>query len=252
MGRTLTKNVRESMEAGIRPVRLCVVGADGRFGSSIVRHAASHGCEVTRPIGRGEEPATTRESPFDVVVDVSTVEGVHRACKSAEAHEMPLLECVTSLDASAESALKVLESRIPVLVTSNTSLGIAMVRTLLGGMSSALEGWSVSISETHHAGKVDRPSGTARTIVHDLRTAGRAIDESDVVSHREGEVVGTHEIVFADEQERIVIRHEALDRSIFAMGALRAARWLAAGRRAGRYAIADTLEGSDPSSTVSD
>ena len=72
------------------------------------------------------------------------------------------------------------------------------------------------------------------------------------MSHREGDVVGTHEIVFADEQERIVIRHEALDRSIFAVGALRAARWLAAGRRAGRYAIADTLEGSDPSSTVSD
>lgn len=252
MGRTLTKNVRESIEAGIRPVRLCVVGAEGRLGSSILRHAESQGCEVTRPIGRGEEPATTRERQFDVVLDVSTVEGVHRACSIAEAHEMPLLECVTSLDASAESALKALESRIPVLVASNTSLGIATLRMVLGAVSSALEDWSVSISETHHSNKIDRPSGTARSIVADLQGGGRSVDHADVVSHREGDVVGTHEIVFASAEERIVLRHEAMDRSVFAIGALRAAKWLAVGRAAGRYAIADTLDRADPSSGVTD
>lgn len=252
MGRTLTKNVRESMHAGFRPVRLCLVGADGRLGSSIVRHAESQGCEVTRPIGRGEEPPSTRDGRFDVVVDASTVEGVQRACRIAEAHEMPLLECVTSLDAAAKSALKALEARIPVLVASNTSLGIATVRTLLGTMSNALEGWSVSITETHHSGKVDRPSGTARTIVSDLHAAGRAIDDGDVVSHREGDVIGTHEIVFSNAEERIVLRHEAMDRSVFAIGAIRAAKWLAAGRAAGRYAIADTLDRPDPPSAISD
>ena len=252
MGRTLTKNVHESMDAGFRPVRLCVVGADGRLGSSIVRHAASQGCEVTRPIGRGEEPEATRERRFDVLVDVSTVDGVHRACKIAEAHEMPILECVTSLDEAAKSALKVLETKIPVLVASNTSLGIATVRTLLGAMSNALGDWSVSISETHHSGKVDRPSGTARTIVADLHAAGRAVDDGDVVSHREGDVIGTHEIVFTNAEERIVLRHEAMDRSVFAIGAIRAAKWLAAGRAAGRYAIADTLDRSDPPSAISD
>ena len=252
MGRTLTKNVHESMDAGFRPVRLCVVGADGRLGSSIVRHAASQGCEVTRPIGRGEEPEATRERRFDVLVDVSTVDGVHRACKIAEAHEMPILECVTSLDEAAKSALKVLETKIPVLVASNTSLGIATVRTLLGAMSNALGDWSVSISETHHSGKVDRPSGTAQGIVSDLRAAGRAIDGSHIVSHREGDAVGTHEIVFANDDERVVVRHEALNRSVFAIGALRAAKWLAAGRAAGRYVIADTLDRSDPPAGVSD
>lgn len=245
MGRTLTKNVSESSDDGLPPVRLCVVGADGRLGSSIVRHAAAHGCEVTRRIGRGEERVETRERGFDVVIDASTVAGVQRACGIAEAHEMPLLECVTGLDATAESALKALESRIPVLVASNTSLGIATLRTLLGSISTALDGWSVSISETHHAKKVDRPSGTARMIVSDLQAVGRAIDRGDVVSRREGDVVGTHEIVFANAEERIVLRHEAMDRAIFAIGAIRAAKWLAAGRPAGRYAIADTLDRSE-------
>lgn len=251
MGSTLTKNVHESEEAGINPVRLCVVGAEGRLGASIIRHAESQGCEVTRPIGRSEESATTRECRFDVVVDVSTVEGVHRACSIAEAHEMPLLECVTGLDASAESALKALESRIPLLVASNTCLGIATIRTVLGPLSNALADWSLSISETHHVNKVDHPSGTARSIVSDLQAAGRSVEHADVISHREGDVIGTHEIVFANDRERIVLRHEALDRSVFAIGAIRAAKWLASGRAAGRYAIEDTLDRSEPSSGVS-
>ena len=252
MGRTLTKNVIGSPDADPSPVRMCVVGAEGRLGAAIVRLAEREGCEVTRAIGREAESVEMRERGFDVVVDASTNEGVQCACRIAEAHEMPLLECVTGLDEPAKTALKALESSIPVLIASNTSLGIAAVRSMLDTASRALEGWTVSIEETHHVGKVDRPSGTARTIASDLRSAGRSIDDRDIVSNREGDVIGAHEITFTNEGERITLRHRALDRSIFAIGAIRAAKWLAAGRPAGRYEISDTLEPAAPDRDLSD
>ncbi|MEM8921192.1 MAG: dihydrodipicolinate reductase C-terminal domain-containing protein, partial [Pseudomonadota bacterium] len=111
---------------------------------------------------------------------------------------------------------------------------------------------------THHRAKVDAPSGTALMLgeaaaqgrgasLSDLRTApyhgltgAREPGKIGFAVRRAGGVVGEHEAMFASEFELLSLRHEALDRSIFAHGALHAAKW-AVGQRAGHYNMRDVL-----------
>jgi 4-hydroxy-tetrahydrodipicolinate reductase len=108
-------------------------------------------------------------------------------------------------------------------------------------MASVLGGFSASVSETHHVHKKDAPSGTAkrlRSIIAENKKA--APDEIKVESHRIGEVVGDHTVVFDGKEERIEITHHAKSRSVFARGAVIAAHF-AAGARAGLYGMDEVL-----------
>jgi 4-hydroxy-tetrahydrodipicolinate reductase len=252
MGRTLTKNVDDLFERGSSSVRLCLVGAEGRLGQIVAKLASEHDCEVVATVGRHDStPLPDGHESFDVVVDVSSLEGVHQSVKIAEAHKVPLLECVTGLDESAKNALMMAESKIPVLQAANTAIGMAILRVALRSIGRLTNSWTVTISETHHAQKVDRPSGTARRLAEDLRISGKDIEDDDVLSKRVGEVVGEHKIIFSGEDEVISFQHQALDRRVFARGVLRAACWLAKGHPPGRYSIEDTLgDLGDPSGII--
>ncbi len=101
--------------------------------------------------------------------------------------------------------------------------------------------FEASIVETHHANKVDTPSGTA-IMVRDAVLVGRdPPPDIDIDSFRKGETVGEHEIIFKGAGESISIRHVATDRAIYARGALQAARWLADVDFAGCYDMGDVL-----------
>ena len=242
MGRTLTKNVLDRSKFNPGRIRLCVVGGQGRLGKIVLKTATEHGCEVVATVNRHDSmPLPEGHEPFDVVVDVSSLEGVHRSVAIAKAHEVPLLECVTGLDETAKTALRAAESDIPVLHAPNTSMGVAILRVALRSIGSLTGSWAVTISETHHEKKIDRPSGTARSLVEDLQMSRGDIGVEDVVSRRVGEVVGEHEVAFVRDDEIIRFQHQAFDRGVFAHGVLRAAVWLAKGRPPGRYSIEDTL-----------
>lgn len=253
MGRTLTKNVADPLRGDSSPLRLCLVGARGRLGRIVAELAAEHDCKVVVEVTRDDvEPIRRSEATFDVVVDVSSRNGIHRAVGIAVAHEVPLLECVTDVDVRAKTALKVAESKIPVLHAPNTAFGVAILRMALRSIGRLTNSWPVTITETHHAEKVDQPSGTARSLVEDLRISRDDIEDGHVISNRVGEVVGEHEIAFLGEDEKIIIRHQATDRRVFGHGVLRAARWLSKGRSPGRYSIGDTLEGLDEPPAITD
>jgi 4-hydroxy-tetrahydrodipicolinate reductase len=87
--------------------------------------------------------------------------------------------------------------------------------------------YSGQIFERHHAQKKDAPSGTAVTIQKIVREAGGKEKEVEIVSFREGDVVGMHELVFNSAGDRIYLCHDAKSRQGFAEGAVRAAEWLA-------------------------
>lgn len=242
MGRTFRKNVVDRSERDPASIRLCLVGAEGRLGRLVAELASEHNCKVVATVGRDDsEPVPEGHEPLDVVIDVSSLQGVHRSVAIAEAHEVPLLECVTGLDESAKAVLLMAESKIPVLQASNTAIGVAILRTALRSIGRLTDSWTVTISETHHEKKIDRPSGTARSLVKDLQITRKDIEDEDIVSKRVGEVVGEHEVTFTGDDEVIRFQHEAIDRRVFAHGALRAASWLAKGRAPGRYSIEDTL-----------
>lgn len=136
---------------------------------------------------------------------------------------------------------KCLELNGAFLWGSNFSVGMNVFFILnqhLTKMMNLFEQYRPSVTETHHVHKLDRPSGTAITLASDMiRIAGNidtwAMDipnpakgELPVYVFREGEINGIHEVAFTSPQDIISIRHEALTREGFAMGALMAARWI--------------------------
>ncbi len=138
-----------------------------------------------------------------------------------------LLVGTTGLEDDLRKELRLASARIPVMIASNTSLGVAvmhrMVDLAVRGLGS---GWRLHLEEAHHARKVDAPSGTALTLAATAEAAGGSLPRDRVVSIREGEVVGRHRIEFSGPGERLTLEHEATDRALFARGALVLATWL--------------------------
>jgi 4-hydroxy-tetrahydrodipicolinate reductase len=126
----------------------------------------------------------------------------------------------------------VLAAKTGFLYGSNFSIGVNLFFEIAATAGAALKyDYSGQIFERHHAQKKDAPSGTAITIQKIVREAGGK--ELEIVSFREGDAVGMHELVFNSAGDRIYLCHDAKSRQGFAEGAVRAAEWLAA--KAGFY-----------------
>jgi 4-hydroxy-tetrahydrodipicolinate reductase len=141
----------------------------------------------------------------------------------------------------------------------NMSLGVNLLVRLTRKVAEALDAdWDVEIVEAHHRRKVDAPSGTA-LMLGQAAADGRGIDlDAARVSGRDGitgarqsgtigfsavrggDIVGEHDVIFAADGERVILRHIATDRAIFARGALRAALW-GQGQKPGEYDMMDVL-----------
>jgi 4-hydroxy-tetrahydrodipicolinate reductase len=112
------------------------------------------------------------------------------------------------------------------LYGSNFSIGVNLFFEIVATAGTALKyDYSGQIFERHHEGKKDAPSGTAITLQKIVRETGER--EIEVVSFREGDAVGMHEVVFNSAGDRIYLCHDAKSRQGFAEGAVRAAEWLA-------------------------
>ena len=111
---------------------------------------------------------------------------------------------------------------------TNFSIGVHLLNNFSELMSKAMssfEEYTPAIEESHHIHKLDKPSGTAITLANKVKSAGD-YSEIKVDSIREGEIIGTHELVWDSSIDRISIKHEAKNRSGFAMGAVKASNWL--------------------------
>ncbi|MCY1128394.1 4-hydroxy-tetrahydrodipicolinate reductase [Frigidibacter sp. RF13] len=141
----------------------------------------------------------------------------------------------------------------------NMSLGVNLLTRLTQKVAAALDAdWDIEVVEAHHRMKVDAPSGTALMLA-EAAAAGRGITLADhrvsgrdgitgarkrgdigLSAIRGGDIVGEHDVIFAADGERIVLRHIATDRAIFARGALKAALW-GQDRKPGQYDMMDVL-----------
>jgi 4-hydroxy-tetrahydrodipicolinate reductase len=165
----------------------------------------------------------------------------------------------TGLSADDDIALKQAAESIALLYGRNMSVGVNLLSELvrLAGQALGTE-YDVEINETHHRHKVDAPSGTALQLgesaaqgrdqsldsvaVYDRHGVGEARAPGSIgfSSIRAGSVIGDHTVLYAADEEIVELRHRALDRAVFARGALRAATWIA-GRQAGFYVMNDVL-----------
>jgi 4-hydroxy-tetrahydrodipicolinate reductase len=144
----------------------------------------------------------------------------------------------TGLTTAQKAKLKKASNSIPVLWSSNMSLGICVLNKMLQTLS-ALNEYDFYIEETHHSLKKDAPSGTALTLQHNLEKA-IAKKTKDVFSLRGGGVFGQHRIVVLGKEEVLTLQHDALNRTVFARGALVCAKWISK-KKKGFYSIEDVL-----------
>src|SRR6202795_4872836 len=124
----------------------------------------------------------------------------------------------------------VLSAKTGLLYGSNFSIGVNLFFEIVATAGAALKyDYSGQIFERHHAEKKDAPSGTAVTMQQIVRQSGG--EELEIVSFREGDAVGMHELVFNSPDDRIYLCHDAKSRRGYAEGAVRAAEWLAGEKR---------------------
>lgn len=214
------------------------------MGSAIRQVADSDAsCVIAGHVNSGEALLPASADGL-VVVDFSTDAGTSRAISIAAELKTPILIGTTGLEPATIAAIDRVAMDIPVLQASNTSLGVAILEVLLKITSRILRdhaGIKVACTETHHAGKQDSPSGTAISLAKAVSENGLELPSRKIHSIRAGDVVGEHEVCFENGRERLTLRHEALDRGLFAEGAIQMARLLL-GRAPGRYQVADLLQ----------
>lgn len=205
------------------------------------------------------------KSDVDLLIDFTLPGGTRTAARWCAANHVALLSGTTGLNDEDMEALKSASLKVPVLWAPNLSHGVALVTALVRQAAGALGvNAEISINDVHHRHKLDAPSGTALALARavmegrskrspELRdgeelTGISSTDKDDVAfsSVREGEVVGEHTISFAMPDELIEITHKALDRDVFAKGALKAGEWLVK-QKPGYYSTSDWLglEGRD-------
>ncbi|AXQ94694.1 4-hydroxy-tetrahydrodipicolinate reductase [Cereibacter azotoformans] len=252
MGQMLMRTVLASDKARL-------VGAVERPGSEWV------GRDAGAAMGGAAIGVTVTDDPLEAfaqaqaVIDFTSPEAtVHFAELAAQARAVHVIG-TTGLDPAHLEKLEWAAHHAVIVRAGNMSLGVNLLTRLTQKVAEALDAdWDIEVVEAHHRMKVDAPSGTAlmlgeaaargrgtdldraRVSGRDGITGPRAPGSIGFSAIRGGDIVGEHDVIFAAAGERIVLRHVATDRAIFARGALRAALW-GQDKRPGQYDMIDVL-----------
>ncbi|MDR2365915.1 MAG: 4-hydroxy-tetrahydrodipicolinate reductase [Zoogloeaceae bacterium] len=260
--------------------RIAVTGASGRMGRMLIeavlkdaalRLAAAVDQPGNAAVGRdaaelaglppcgvivGERLAL---ADSDCLIDFTRPEGALRHLEQCEAAGVAMVIGTTGFDAAGKARIQEAARRIPIVFAPNMAVGVNVVFKLLDTASRILaQGYDVEIVEAHHRMKVDAPSGTALRMGEVVADAlGRSLAECAIYGReghtgerdaatigfstvRGGDIVGDHSVLFCGIGERVEITHKAGSRMPYALGSLRAARFLA-GRQAGLFDMQDVL-----------
>lgn len=205
-------------------MKIALIGY-GKMGHMIEEIALSRGHEIVARIDVG--------TPFDlnhaeVAIEFTTPATAKDNILRAWALSVPVVCGTTGWDAAAlMDEDKRLHSKTMLVWKSNFSVGVNIffeINKQLASQMSNLQSqmdecpYTPSITETHHIHKLDKPSGTAKTLAEDLKIRG--FEDVQIESIREGEVPGTHEVKWDSEEDTIIITHIAKGRRGFALGAV--------------------------------
>lgn len=255
-------------------VRIAVLGAAGRMGRAILELAQDRpGLTITAGIVRaGSVHAAAKLhgilcgtdlraalAASDVLLDFSTPATTGLAVDACVVAGRPLVTGVTGLDAETLAKLTSASRRIAVLAAPNMSLGANLLQALTRTAAAALGlEYDLEITDIHHRGKLDAPSGTALALGEAGAAARRQRLEDAAVfmrrgenqprrpgsigfaSVRAGDAAGEHRVLFGGPVESLELTHRAASRAAFACGALTAAKWIV-GQPAGLYSMAEVL-----------
>lgn len=240
------------------PVRVLLLGAKGRMGREIAAAAPKAEAEIAAGLDLGDDLAAHIEN-CDVVIDFSHPNGSSELSRICGEARKPAVIGTTGHSKEERAAIDALAQSVPVVLSPNFSVGVNALFWLTRKAAEMLgDDFDLEISEMHHRLKKDAPSGTAKKLAEILCEV-RGLDYGKNVRHgreglvgerpakeigmhsvRGGDVVGDHTVTFAGAGERLELSHKAASRETFALGALRAAKWIV-GKPPGLYSMEDVL-----------
>lgn len=221
----------------------------GKMGKAIEKVAIDRGHSISFKTNKCD---LNFINDVDVTIEFSTPESAFTNIKNCIDSNVPVVSGTTGWLEDLDDIKKLCDKKNgSFLYASNFSLGANLFFELnknLAHLMSDKNQYKTSIDETHHIHKVDKPSGTAITLADDIISNSRyknweldsnSKDKININSTRKKEVSGVHKVVYSSENDIISIKHEALNRNGFALGAVISAEWLV--NKKGCFSISDML-----------
>lgn len=249
-------------------VNIILCGCQGKMGQVIENCVAERSdCQIVAGFDIVTEPAkpypvytdfSACTERADVIVDFSNPASLDQLLDYALPHKLPLIIATTGYNPEQTQKIHKAAEQIPIFFSFNMSLGVNLLAELAKKAAAFLgDQFDIEIVEKHHNRKVDAPSGTALMLADAINTAleephsyiydrhsvrrKREKTEIGISSVRGGTIVGEHEVIFAGRDEIIELKHMAMSREIFAVGAVNAAVYLAEAAKPRIYTMADLL-----------
>jgi 4-hydroxy-tetrahydrodipicolinate reductase len=259
--------------------KLIVCGAAGRMGKRIISLAVEAGeFDIIAAIESQDHPDIGKDAGIlagiqqinvkldstypdgsDVVIDFSLPAAADKTIDYCTESGAALVLGTTGLSDGQRQKIKTASEKVPVIYGTNMSVGMNVLFSLVGKVASMVgEEYDIEIIEQHHRFKKDAPSGSALTLAESIcaatdrefpgslvhgRSGKDALREKGTIgmhSIRAGDITGIHSVVFGTIGEKLTLNHTAHSRDTFALGALRAAKWLI-GKKPDLYSMADVL-----------
>jgi len=260
-------------------LKFCVAGAAGRMGNAIIDEATAKGHEVVGAIEAPNTPAigkSLRELGIcNSDTKILSSDRLSEAARDADVYvsfTMPAAELINipivanlgkriilgTTGFNPEQNRQIMDAmsgKVPAVFSPNYSVGVNILFKLTEALKAFPQGYDFSLSEIHHTGKKDAPSGTAKKLEQILSKtrnytktvygregiSPRQPAELESVAIRAGGVPGIHDVIVAGPYEMLRIEHTAFSRNVFAQGAVYAAEWLSKQNEPKVYSMADVL-----------
>lgn len=249
-------------------INILMSGCNGKMGQVISRLASGEnelqiaaGFDINDSIKNSYPVFTNLKDcnvKVDVIIDFSNPAALENLMQFAVSRNIPIVVATTGLTQLNIALLETASKKIPVFFSANMSLGINLLIDLVKKAAKILENnFDIEIIEKHHNQKIDSPSGTALAIadainsaleqkqeyIYDRHSRRKKRSKTEIGIHavRGGTIVGDHSVIFAGNDEIIEINHTAMSKEIFAVGSLRAAKFLHK-QKPGLYSMKDLIE----------
>lgn len=245
-------------------IRAAVYGASGHMGQIVLAKLAEDerfetaACIAAdlkdQPEKHTYQHLSSVTEQVDVLIDFSFHTAAEEICNYCTSHHVPAVICTTGQDEAEKKIILDASAQVPVFFSANMSIGIATLREITKTAVKMFPDADIEIVEAHHNRKKDVPSGTALLLAQDVKSlrkdavfnigrhenGKREKNEVGIHSLRLGDEAGMHEVIIDTGNERLVLKHEAHSRAVFADGALTAAAYLV-GKPAGLYDMHNLL-----------
>ena len=258
----------------MKKIKLAVVGCAGRMGKQLIKEMQNFkNIDLIAAIEQKDSPninknikkikiTSDKEIAFrkaDTIIDFSLPESTIETVKYATKLKKKLVIGTTGLSANQVSKIKSASKKTAIVFAPNMSIGINLLMRLVDKASNILfsNNTSVEILDIHHKNKKDAPSGTAlalgaalakgknfnlksKSTMKPNKTRKKQLGKINFYCKRQGNIVGDHSVVFTNNGEEIELKHRGFNRSIYAIGAIKAVIWLSKQKK-GFFNMSDVL-----------